>query len=89
MPKTSIPAAGEAMPKCKKSSARAARPLKLQLLDISDLIGNAASLLDALDMATNDIIDIRQRNALAAACDVLMGRMDDIKEAIEAAREEA
>ncbi|MGO7589924.1 hypothetical protein [Rhizobium leguminosarum] len=89
MPKTSIPATGEAMPKCKDSSARAIRPLNLQLLDISDLICNAASLIDALDMATNDIIDTRQRNALAAACDVLMGRMDDIKGAIEAAREEA
>ncbi|PCK86367.1 hypothetical protein CPT32_13210 [Rhizobium sophoriradicis] len=89
MPKESIPAAGEAMPKRKNSSAQTTRPLKLQLLDISDLISNAASLVDALDMATNDIIDTRQRNALAAACDVLMGRMDHLKGAIEAAREEA
>ncbi|MBY5357295.1 hypothetical protein HFO94_27840 [Rhizobium leguminosarum] len=89
MPKKSIPVASEAMPKCKNTSAPVIRPLKLQLLDISDLISNAASLLDALDMATNDIIDVRQRNALAAACDVLMGRMDDLKGAIEAAREEA
>jgi len=70
------------------ADAPATRPLKLQLLEISDLIGNAANLVDALDMATSDITDSRQRNAMAGVCDVLMERMDVLKDAIESAREE-
>lgn len=64
------------------------RPMKLQMLDIYDLASRVGSLIDALDMATTDIMDSRQRNAMASACDVLMGQMDDLKGLIETAREE-
>lgn len=62
------------------------RSLAHQLIDIYDLVCNASDLATALDMATEDIIDTRQRHAMSALCDVLLGRFEDLKGAIEEAR---
>jgi len=63
------------------------RPIKLQLIDICDLADDTANLVDALDMATADILDRRQRKAMAAACAVIIERMDDLKEQLGTLRE--
>jgi hypothetical protein len=65
-----------------------ARSISLRLLDIADHIDFTAYLLDALDMATADIPEVRQRAALSSACSVLIGRMDDLKEQMSSVRED-
>ncbi len=64
------------------------RSLKLQLIEIEDMTGSAASLIHALDMCIGDINDSRQRDALRTFADVIMDRMDELKDRIGAAREE-
>lgn len=65
-----------------------ARPIKLKILDIYDLASNVGSMIDVIDMAVSDILDGRQRDAMATVCDVVMDKMDDLKRQIEAVREE-
>lgn len=64
------------------------RSLKLHLIEIEDMTGSAASLIHALDMSISDINDSRQRDALRTFSDVIMDRMDELKNRIEAVREE-
>ncbi|MGO8068752.1 hypothetical protein AB9E28_24890 [Rhizobium leguminosarum] len=73
---------------CGRTPSPNARPTTLQILDIYDLACNIGSMIDVIDMAVCDILDGRQRNAMATVCDVVMDKMDDLKRQIEAVREE-